>query len=203
MAHFPAITGWLKIKSAQRNHFLVDEHRMLPEAPPANMPAKSLELKHNLRLIGELDSEISEIESEIKQIMGRFSSPILTIPGIGYRMGAMILAEIGDFFRFDSQDKILAYAVASPSAYQSGQLDSSYSHMVKRGLRYLRFVLITATKYVCHWNEIFGAYLQKKISEGKNYNFAITHAIKTCTVDLCNGKIRQALHKNGLALSVL
>ena len=144
----------------------------------SNMPAKSLELKHTLRLIGELDSEISEIESEIKRIMDEIHSPILTIPGIGYRMGAMILAEIGDFSRFDSPDKILAYAGASPSTYQSGQMESSYSHMEKRGSRYLRFALINATKYVCQWDETFGAYLQKKISEGKHYNVAITHAAK-------------------------
>ena len=144
----------------------------------SNMPAKSLELKHTLRLIGELDSEISEIESEIKRIMDEIHSPILTIPGIGYRMGAMILAEIGDFSRFDSPDKILAYAGASPSTYQSGQMESSYSHMEKRGSRYLRFALINATKYVCQWDESFGAYLQKKISEGKHYNVAITHAAK-------------------------
>ncbi|CVI65671.1 Transposase IS116/IS110/IS902 family protein [Eubacteriaceae bacterium CHKCI004] len=144
----------------------------------SNMPAKSLELKHTLRLIGELDSEISEIESEIKQIMDQISSPILTIPGMGYRMGAMILAEIGDFSRFDSPDKILAYAGVSPSTYQSGKLESSYSHMEKRGSRYLRFALINAAKYVCHWDETFGTYLQKKISEGKHYNVAITHAAK-------------------------
>ena len=144
----------------------------------SNMPAKSLELRHTLRLIGELDSEITEIESEIKRIMDQISSPILTIPGIGYRMGAMILAEIGDFSRFDSPDKILAYAGASPSTYQSGQLESSYSHMEKRGSRYLRYALINAAKYVCHWDETFGAYLQKKISEGKHYNVAITHATK-------------------------
>ena len=144
----------------------------------SNMPAKSLELKHTLHLISELDSEISEIESEIKGIMDQISSPILTIPGIGYRMGAMILAEIGDFSRFDSPDKILAYAGASPSTYQSGQLESSYSHMEKRGSRYLRFALINAAKYVCHWDETFGVYLQRKISEGKHYNVAITHATK-------------------------
>ena len=144
----------------------------------SNMPAKSLELRHTLKLIAELDSEISEIESEIKRIMDQISSPILTIPGISYRMGAMILAEIGDFSRFDSPDKILAYAGASPSTYQSGQLESSYSHMEKRGSRYLRFALINAAKYVCHWDETFGAYLQKKISEGKHYNVAITHATK-------------------------
>ena len=112
----------------------------------SNMPAKSLELRHTIKLIGELNSEISEIESEIKRIMDQIDSPILTIPGIGYRMGAMILAEIGDFSRFDSPDKILAYAGASPSTYQSGQLESSYSHMEKRGARYLRFALINAAK---------------------------------------------------------
>ena len=144
----------------------------------SDMPAKSLELRHTLRLIGELDSEITEIESEIKRIMDQISSPILTIPGIGYCMGAMILAEIGDFSRFDSPDKILAYAGASPSTYQSGQLESSYSHMEKRGSRYLRYALINAAKYVCHWDETFGAYLQKKLSEGKHYNVVITHAAK-------------------------
>ena len=60
------------------------------------MPAKSLELKHTIRLIGELDAEIEEIEKEINSIMDAVHSPITTIPGIGNRMGAMILAEVGD-----------------------------------------------------------------------------------------------------------
>ena len=146
----------------------------------SDMPAKSLELRHTLRLIGELDSEITEIEAEIKRIMDQISSPILTIPGIGYRMGAMILAEIGDFSRFDSPDKILAYAGASPSTYQSGQLSLSgtYSHMEKRGSRYLRYALYNATKYVCFWDPTFAAYLAKKRAEGKHYNVALSHAAK-------------------------
>lgn len=107
----------------------------------SNMPAKALELKHTIKLIRELDTEIEEIENEIKSIMDEINSPILTIPGISYRMGAMIIAEIGDFSRFDSPDKILAYAGMSPSTYQSGQLDNCYSHMEKRGSRYLRYAL--------------------------------------------------------------
>ena len=142
------------------------------------MPAKSLELKHTIKLIGELDSEIDEIESEIQKIMEGISSPILTIPGIGLRMAAMILAEISDFSRFDSLDKLLAYAGISPSTYQFGQMGSSYSHMEKRGSRYLRYALINATKYVCLWDPTFEAYLAKKRAEGKHYNVAITHATK-------------------------
>ena len=144
----------------------------------SHMPAKSLELKHTIKLIRELDAEIDEIETEIKSIMDEINSPILTIPGISYRMGAMIIAEIGDFNRFDSADKILAYAGMSPSTYQSGQLDNCYAHMEKRGSRYLRYALYNATKYVCHWDKDFGAYLAKKRAEGKHYNVALSHATK-------------------------
>jgi transposase len=144
----------------------------------SRMPAKSLELRHTIKLIGYLDEEIVEIEAAIKAIVDEMESPILTIPGISYRMGAMILAEIGDFSRFDSPDKILAYAGLSPSTYQSGQLTSSYSHMEKRGSRYLRYAIFNTTKFVCHWDPTFATYLAKKRSEGKHYNVAISHAAK-------------------------
>jgi Transposase and inactivated derivatives len=144
----------------------------------SRMPAKSLELRHTIRLIGELTAEIEESESTIQDIMNELHSPITTIPGIGFRMGAMILAEVSDFSRFDSPDKVLAYAGLSPSTYQSGQLTNGYAHMEKRGSRYLRFALYNATKYVCHWDPTFAAYLAKKRTEGKHYNVALSHAAK-------------------------
>ena len=142
------------------------------------MPAKSLELKHTIHLIRELDAEIDEIEAAIQSIMDEINSPITTIPGIGYRMGAMILAEVGDFSRFESSDKLLAYAGLSPSTYQSGQLKNCYPHMEKRGSRYLRYAIYNATKYVCLWDPAFASYLAKKRAEGKHYNVAISHAAK-------------------------
>lgn len=144
----------------------------------SSMPAKALELKHTIKLIQELNSEIDEIEAEIFNIMNEIDSPILSIPGINYRMGAMILAEIGDFNRFDSPDKILAYAGLSPSTYQFGQLMSSHSKMEKRGSKYLRYALFNAAKYVCIWDPAFAAYLAKKCAEGKHYNVAVSHAAK-------------------------
>ncbi len=179
-AHLTRLTNLLY--SVSRGHYGRDTAILFREAAKtsigSNMPAKSLELKHTLKLIGELDAEIDEIESEIKRIMDDLHSPILTIPGISYRMGAMILAEIGDFSRFDSPDKILAYAGLSPSTYQSGQLESAYSHMEKRGSRYLRYALFNAAKFVCNWDPVFAAYLAKKRAEGKHYNVAVSHAAK-------------------------
>ena len=144
----------------------------------SRMPAKSLELQHTIRLIRELDTEISEIENQIQSIMKELHSPITTIPGVGFRMAAMILAEVGDFTRFASPDRLLAYAGMSPSTYQSGQLKNCYPHMEKRGSRYLRYALYNATKYVCLWDPTFSAYLAKKLTEGKHYNVALSHASK-------------------------
>ncbi len=179
-AHLTRLTNLLSESSKGR--YGKDTATTLREAARtsigSHMPAKSLELKHTIKLIRELDNEIDEIEAEIKTIMDEINSPILSIPGINYRMGAMIIAEIGDFSRFDSPDKILAYAGMSPSTYQSGQLDNCYSHMEKRGSRYLRYALYNATKYVCHWDENFAAYLAKKRAEGKHYNVALSHATK-------------------------
>lgn len=142
------------------------------------MPAKSLELNHSIRLISELDREIDEVEASIKQIMDELAPPILSIPGISYRMGAMIIGEIGDFSRFSSPDKLLAYAGLSPSTYQSGQLDNVHAHMEKRGSRYLRYALFNATRYVCLWDPTFSDYLARKRSEGKHYYVALSHAAK-------------------------
>ena len=142
------------------------------------MPAKSLELKHTIKLIQELTAEIEEIEDSIQKIMDDLDSPILSIPGMGIHSAAMILAEIGDFSNFASPDKILAFAGCSPSTYQSGKLTNRYAHMEKRGSRYLRYALYNATKYVCHWCPVFADYLARKRAEGKHYNVALSHATK-------------------------
>jgi transposase len=159
----------------------------------SRMPAKSLELRHTIQLISELDLEIDEIESAIDEMMNSIQSPITTIPGIGLRMGAMVLAEVGDFSNFDSPDKILAYAGLSPSTYESGKLSlaGTYSHMEKRGSRYLRYALFNATKFVCKWDSTFAAYLAKKRAEGKHYNVAISHAAKKLV------RVIYALQKSG------
>lgn len=142
------------------------------------LPAKSLELKHTIKLINELSDEIAEIEVEIKKIMDIIDSPILSIPGIGINLGAIIIAEIGDFSRFDNPDKILAFAGCSPSTYQSGQLYSSHAKMEKRGSKYLRWALMNAAAYVCKWEPTFANYLSKKRAEGKHYYVALSHAAK-------------------------
>ena len=155
------------------------------------MPVKSLELTHTIKLIRELDNEINTIEEMIGSIMDKRGSLITTIPGINVRMGAMILAEIGDINRFSSPNKLLAYAGLSPTTYQSGHLQSAYAHMEKRGSKYLRYALFNAAKYVCIWDPEFKSYLAKKRAEGKHYNVVVSHAAKKLT------RLIYAMEKSG------
>lgn len=178
--HLTRLTNLLS--KASKGHYNRETAIKIREAAKnsigSNMPAKSLELKHTIKLIRALTIDIGEIEAEISKMMDKIASPITTIPGIGNNMGAMIISEIGDFSRFSSPDKILAYAGYSPSTYQSGKLDNCYAHMEKRGSHYLRYALFQATQRVCHLDSTFSAYLAKKRAEGKHYYVAISHAVK-------------------------
>ena len=187
------------LMDASRGHYgramAVELREAAKSSIASRMPAKSLELQHTIRLIRELNAEIEEIETAIQAIMDELHSPITTIPGIGCRMGAMILAEVGNFSRFDSPDKLLAYAGMSPSTYQSGQLKNCYPHMEKRGSRYLRYALYNAAKYVCLWDPDFAAYLAKKRAEGKHYNVALSHVAEKLV------RLIFALEKSGQSYS--
>lgn len=90
----------------------------------------------------------------------------------------MIHAEIGDFSNFASAEIMLAYTGMEPSIYQSGQYTASHAKMVKRGSKNLRYALYTAAKNAGNWDNNSREYFQKKLSEGKHYNVAISHVVK-------------------------
>ena len=175
-AHLTKLTNLLYASS--KGHYGKEKAVSIREAAinsiGSYMSAKSLELKHTIKLLEELTLEIDEIEKEIKFIMDKINSPILTIPGIGYSM----VAEIGDFKNFDSPDKILAFAGMSPSTYQSGKLYSSNAKMEKRGSKYLRSAFFNAAVCVCRFEPNFALYLAKKKAEGKHQYVAISHVVK-------------------------
>ena len=140
--------------------------------------AKVLELRHTIKLIQILDDEIAEIEENIESHMQEIHSFIESIPGISFRLAAVIEAEIGDFRRFSSPDKILAFAGLSPTTYQSGKFTSQNAVMEKRGSRYLRCALFLAAHLVGRFSKTFAAYLKKKRDEGKHYFVALSHVAK-------------------------
>ena len=64
--------------------------------------------------------------------MQNLDSPLESILGINFQLAAVIKAQIGDFQRFSSSDKTLAFLGLSTSIYQSGKFISQSAVMEKR-----------------------------------------------------------------------
>ena len=97
-----------------------------------------IELLSIIKTIEHFQDEIRIIDSEIKNLMLEINSPLLSIPEISYRLGSVILAEIGDIDNFKNPSKLLAFCGLDPSIYESGNY-SGEGRMVKRGSKYLRW----------------------------------------------------------------
>ncbi len=173
------------LSSASKGHYGRDKAVEIREQARTSIGIRSivkeLELQQTIEMIRILQQQIEAVENEINELMEGIDSPITSIPGIANRMAAVIIAETNNFKDFERAEQVLAFAGLDPSVYQSGQLTSTHSKMVKRGSKYLRYAIFNATKYVCHWDPTFNAYLAKKRAEGKPYNVAVSHAAKKLT----------------------
>ena len=110
--------------------------------------------------------------------MDEVGKNIMSIPGISYTNGALILGEIGDINNFESADKLLAYAGLDPSVYQSGKYDASQNTISKRGSKYLRYALHLASNIIWHHDSTFRDYYNKKLKEGKHHFVILGHIDK-------------------------
>ena len=151
-----------------------------PAANSTGSSSRSLtfELQQTIRLIQSVQVEINTLDKQIKLVVDELNTPLMTIPGIGYTIAAIILAEIGDINNFSSPAKLLAFAGMEPSTYQSGKYNASKTPMVKRGSTYLRWAVMQAARLVSMRDSTFAAYMAKKRSEGKHFNVAQSHVGK-------------------------
>lgn len=139
------------------------------------------ELRQHLQSVAFLKQQIKDIDQQIKEIMTELDSPIITIPGISYTLGAMILSEIGNIKNFANPSKLLAFAGLDPSCYQSGKFTADRTPMVKHGSSYLRYALIQAAMCVSRNAPEFKLYFAKKIAQNKHYFVATSHVAKKLT----------------------
>ena len=135
--------------------------------------AVHLEMRCLLAQLELLDAQRGEIDQAIADLMQQIPQFITTIPGIGPVTGAAILAEIGDIQRFDTLDKLVAYAGIDATVYQTGQFEASEAHMSKRGSPYLRHALWCAATAALLHDPSLKTYYQKKRDEGKHHGTAL------------------------------
>jgi transposase len=133
--------------------------------------------EHLSDIADEIDALASEIEEyEILQ----------SIPGIGEKIAATIISEIGEIDRFNNAKKLVAFAGIDPSVYSSGKFTASVNRITKRGSCRLRHALYMAvqsgirdsrkkktTDEIIPRNRRLREFYDKKREEGKPFRVAI------------------------------
>ncbi|MEW2386367.1 IS110 family transposase [Micromonospora sp. NPDC047707] len=126
-------------------------------------------------LVAALAKEVIDLDTRIKQadtaIEDRFrrhrlADVIVSMPGFGYRLGAELLAAIGDPDLIRSADHLAAYAGLAPVANDSGKRTSRLHTPSRYNRRLRRAMYMSAlTSMRCHPES--RAYYDRKRAEGK------------------------------------
>lgn len=178
------------LEVASHGHFGKEKARELrvlaQKSVGVNDSSLSIQITHTIEQIELLDSQLFHTELEMANLVTCLHSVIMTIPGIGFINGGMILGEIGDIHRFSEPKKLLAFAGLDPSVHQSGNFQAQRTRMSKRGSRVLRYSLINAAHNVVKNNATFKAYYDAKRTEGRTHYNALGH---------CAGKLVRVIWK--------
>ena len=178
------------LEVASHGHFGKEKARELrvlaQKSVGVNDSSLSIQITHTIEQIELLDSQLFHTELEMANLVTCLHSVIMTIPGIGFINGGMILGEIGDIHRFSEPKKLLAFAGLDPSVHQSGNFQAQRTRMSKRGSKVLRYALINAAHNVVKNNATFKAYYDAKRAEGRTHYNALGH---------CAGKLVRVIWK--------
>lgn len=145
-------------------------------------PAIDLQIQCLIKQLHLYQKQIKDIDISIMTLMEIINSPILTIPGVGYTLGAMIISEIDDIKKFSNPSKLLAFAGLDPVVKQSGNFQAEHMKISKRGSTYLRYAIYRVAFLIIYNNETFHNYYIAKRSQGKNHKVVLGH--------VCNKLVR-------------
>ena len=169
------------IRKSSKGHHGIREAQMLKDLHSSSIgidsSALSFSIKQTIKRILMIKDQACDIELEITHHVDESQTTLLSVPGVGYTTGAIILAEIGDIHRFKTDDQLLAYAGLDPSVYQSGNFEGSYK-ISKRGSSILRFAIYHVAQVAVKFDPVFKAYYLKKKAEGKRHRVIIGHVTK-------------------------
>jgi transposase len=135
--------------------------------------AAKIQLHCLLEHLEFLQSQIKEVDTHIEYLMAQRENFLPTIPGISKVLAATITAEIGDINRFESPEKLAAFAGIDPTVFQTGKFAGTRMVMSKRGSPYLRRALWMAATPARRSDPELAAFYQRKLAEGKHPNTAL------------------------------
>ncbi|MFC3341602.1 IS110 family transposase [Paenibacillus abyssi] len=181
-----ASTKAAAIIQAARNSLVIDSN-----------PSQVIALRLMINLLMEYQSHLANLEKEIRTKASCIAGfdLLCSIPGIGPKLAATILAEIGDISSFDHSKKLVAFAGIDPSVFSSGKFTATRNRITKRGSTRLRRALYLAVLCGIRGaarNQRIRLFYDQKRLEGKPHRVALI----ACTNKLL--RIIYALLKNSV-----
>ncbi|WP_342615799.1 IS110 family transposase [Peribacillus frigoritolerans] len=140
-----------------------------------------INLRMYIELLFHYQGHLSELEDRIVALANELEEYkiIQSIPGIGEKIAATIISEIGEIDRFNHPKKLVAFAGVDPSVHSSGKFTATINRITKRGSSRLRHSLYLAV--LCgirsSRNKKLKAFYDKKKSEGKPAKVSIVACI--------------------------
>lgn len=116
------------------------------------MPVIEKQVRKSLkRVLEELQKQKRGLEQKLEKIVvdsfAQSYEAIKTIPGIGTKTAAMLIAISANFSKFSTYRQLLSYVGLSPRTFQSGTSVKGKGHICKMGMGSIRKLL-----YMCSWS---------------------------------------------------
>ncbi|MEA2025439.1 MAG: IS110 family transposase [Chloroflexota bacterium] len=128
-----------------------------------------------------LEGQIATAEDHLASLLdGELARRLRTIPGVGPAITATLIAEIGDIWRFDDADQLLAYAGVHPAERSSGRKGANPEtswHMSKAGNAHLRAAAYRLAVVGVTHNPVIKAHYERKRKAGKSKMNALGHCM--------------------------
>lgn len=180
--------------SSRSKKWAKEKAQALKNAALRNPFQKNLYQSHiiNLEILANIilqyKEHLSKLAAEIDALAKEFEEYkiIQSIPGIGEKIAATIISEIGEIDRFNHPKKLIAFVGVDPSVYSSGKFTASKNRITKRGSSRLRHALYLAvqsgirdnrkkktTDEIIPRNKRLRTFYDKKRDEGKAYRVTV------------------------------
>ena len=137
--------------------------------------ALALKIKQSIETLESYKKQIDEINSSITNHELVINSPLHQIKGINSIEIGYIMSAIISINRFDSPEKLVAYAGLDPKVRQSGTWQASKTRMSKRGNVLLRYALIWTANNIRKHPSKMKDYYELKRSQNKSHYNALGH----------------------------
>jgi transposase len=149
-----------------------------------------------------LDNVESKIEATSQEILNKIQTRnkdlaiVMSIPGIGFVAGSIILSEIGDYRDFKTPEQLAKWCGLNPGENESAGKRRSCG-ITKQGSKYLRTVLIEIAHVVARMSNTALSKFFQRLKGRKNRNVAITALARKLICLIYHLLINQELYREG------